>query len=133
MSTCSDPADEDATILVLMTDEAADEVRQSTAPAHDAEEAARAAKRLSQFTAAHGGAKFVYVEYVSATRTRIVAVAEDGRFGDQVVGSRDAALAACESAGLEVLEGEWERDAVGAVRTTAYEWGQMGRGRPAGT
>jgi uncharacterized membrane protein YhfC len=114
-----------------MTEETAD-VHPSTAPAEEAEEAARAAKRLSQFAAAHGGAKFVYVEYVSSSRTRIVVVAEDGRYGDQVVGSRDAALSACQSAGFEVLEGEWERDAVGAVRTTAFEWGLMGRGRPAG-
>lgn len=114
-----------------MTDEAAD-VRSSSAPGHEAEEAATAAKRLGKFAAAHGGAKFVYVEYVSASRSRIVVVAEDGRYGDQVVGSHAAAVAACERAGFEVSEGEWERDAVGAVRTTAFEWGLMGRGRAAG-
>lgn len=113
-----------------MTEEATD-VSQRTAPTHDAEEAARAAKRLSRFAAAHGGAKFVYVENVSANRTRIVVVTENGRYGDQVVTSKQTALAACETAGFEVLEGEWERDAVGAVRTTSFEWGWMGKGRPA--
>lgn len=119
-----------ATILFGMTDEAADV--QTPSPAHEAEEAARAAKRLTRFAAAHGGAKFVYVEYVSSTCTRIVVVAEDGRYGDQVVGSMKTALSTCETAGFEVLEGEWERDAVGAVRTSGFEWGWMGRGRPAG-
>lgn len=114
-----------------MTEEAAD-VRSASAPAHEAEEAARAAKRLGQFAHAHGGAKFVFVEYLTAFRSRIVVVAEDGRFGDQVVGSRAVALSACETAGFEVLEGEWDRDAVGAVRTTAFEWGLMGKGRPRG-
>lgn len=112
--------------------EHATEASPSPAAAQEAEEATRAAKRLSQFAAAHGGAKFVYVEYVSASRSRIVVVVEDGRFGDQVVGSKQTALDACRTAGFEVLEGEWERDAVGAVRTTAFEWGLMGRGRPAG-
>ncbi|WP_134323274.1 hypothetical protein [Cumulibacter soli] len=114
-----------------MTDAtAADE--SAIVPAHESEEASTAAKRLGRFASAHGGAKFVYVEHISAFRSRIVVVAEDGRYGDQVVGSHETAMTACASAGFDVLEGEWDRDAVGAVRTTGYEWGLMGRGRTAG-
>lgn len=111
-----------------------DDVQAAPAPesADHREEASGAAKRLSKFASSHGGAKFVYVEHVSSNRTRIVVVAEDGRYGDQVVNGYETALAACAEAGFEVSEGEWERDAVGAVRTTGYEWGKMGAGRPAG-
>lgn len=114
-----------------MTDEAA-EVRPTSSQADEAEKATVAAKRLTKFANAHGGAKFVYVEYVSANRTRIVVVTEDGSYGDQVLTSHQSALDACAQAGFEVLSGEWERDAVGAVRTSGFEWGWMGRGRPAG-
>lgn len=113
--------------------EAAEDVRPTgQAESDHAEQAATAAKRLGKFASAHGGAKYVFVEYVSATRSRIVVVAEDGRFGDQVVDSYEAAMDACARAGFEVLEGEWEREAVGAVLTTGYEWSLMGKGRPAG-
>lgn len=113
--------------------EPAEDVQPAAAPdSEHAEEAATAAKRLAGFARSHGGAKHVYVEYVSASRTRVVVVADDGRFGDQVLSSHAAALDACARAGFEVSEGEWERDAVGSVRTTAYEWGRMGRGRAAG-
>ena len=113
--------------------EAADDVQATAAPETDhSEEAATAAKRLSAFASRHGGAAHVYVEHISARRSRIVVVTKDGRYGDQVVGSQQAARDACATAGFEVSEGEWEREAVGAIRTTAFEWGLMGRGRAAG-
>lgn len=114
--------------------EAADDVRPTAqAESEHSEQAATAAKRLGKFASSHGGAKHVYVEHVSANRTRIVVVADDGRYGDQVVDSYEAAMDACAKAGFEVQEGEWERDAVGAVRTTAFEWGLMGKGRASGS
>ncbi|WP_153503072.1 hypothetical protein [Cumulibacter manganitolerans] len=115
-----------------MTDPA-DDVQATAAPESDhSEEAATAAKRLSAFAARHGGPAHVYLEHVSANRTRIVVVAQDGRYGDQVLRSQQAAIDACATAGFTVSEGDWEREAVGAVRTTAFEWGLMGHGRPAG-
>ncbi|WP_106847919.1 hypothetical protein [Blastococcus sp. Marseille-P5729] len=114
--------------------EAADDVRPTAqSDSEHAEQAATAAKRLGKFASAHGGAKHVYVEHVSANRSRIVVVADDGRYGDQVVDSHEAAMDACARAGFEVAEGEWGREAVGAVRTTAFEWGLMGKGRPGGS
>lgn len=113
--------------------EPAHDVQAAATPDSDhAEQAATAAKRLKKFADAHGGAQHVFVEYVSATRSRIIVVAEDGRWGDQVVDSHQTAMDACATAGFEVSAGEWGREAVGSVKTTAFEWGLMGRGRPAG-
>lgn len=116
-----------------MTQEPADAAKpDESAPTH--EKAVKAAvSSLREFVSSHGGPATVHVEYIAASRTRIVVVGEDGRWGDQVLPSYDAAKQVVAECGFEAEpEGEWSREAVGSVKTTSYEWGRMGTGRAAG-
>ncbi|PRZ43733.1 hypothetical protein CLV47_102424 [Antricoccus suffuscus] len=106
-----------------------DEQAPKTTPPH-AEAIKAAAKNLTKFADAHGGAANTFVEYVASSFTRVVVVAKDGRYGDQVLPSAEAAEAVTVAAGLEVTP-EWDRESTDSVKTSGYEWGRMGRGRAA--
>jgi len=114
--------------MTELTD-AADEQAPTKTPKH-AEAIRAAAKHLTAFASAHGGAQWTFVEYVSPTFTRIVVVAQDGRYGDQVLPTKEAADAVVAATGFEVTP-EWDRESTDGVKTSGYEWGRMGRGRPA--
>ena len=113
-----------------MTDDAAES---TAAPARINDEAVKkASARLTKFANEHGGARHAYLEYVTANRARVVVVGQDGRWGDQVLDSYEEAQAVIAATGFEAEdEREWSREATSAVKTTAYEWGRMGRGRSA--
>jgi hypothetical protein len=99
---------------------------ETTTPAPPATVAA-----LRAFAKDHGGSATAVVSYLGRRGARIVLVGADGTWGDQVVADGvDAAKAACEAAGVAVA-GKWERELSEAVKTSGYEWGLMGRGRPA--
>lgn len=84
---------------------------------------------LKSFAAKHGGSATAVVEYLGRRGARIVTVGADGIWGDLVVEDVASGRAACEAAGLEVVDG-WGRELAEKVRNTGYEWGRMGRGRP---
>jgi hypothetical protein len=84
---------------------------------------------LKSFAAAHGGSATAVVEYLGRRGARIVVVGADGRWGDLVVEDVESGRAACEAAGVELVDG-WGRELADSVRSTGYEWGLMGRGRP---
>ncbi len=106
-----------------------DEQAPKTTTPH-AEAIKAATKNLTKFAAAHGGAGTTFIEYVASSFTRVVVVAKDGRYGDQVLPTMEAAEAVTAAAGLEVTN-EWDRESTGSVKTSGYEWGRMGRGRAA--
>lgn len=89
-----------------------------------------AAKNLKKFAAAHGGAATTFIEYVAASFTRVIVIAKDGSYGDQVLPTPDAAESVAEAAGFEVTP-SWDRETTDSVKTSPYEWGLMGRGRAA--
>lgn len=92
-----------------------------------------AAQNLRTLADEHGGLLSVHIEYVTFDRTRVVIVAKDGRWGDAVLPSYDAAQQVAETNGWEVEpEGDWSREAVASVKTTGFEWGRMGSGRASG-
>jgi len=84
---------------------------------------------LKKFAARHGGSATAVIEYIGRRGARIVLVGADGTWGDLVVADVDSAKAACEAAGVKVIDG-WPREVSEAIRTSGYEWGLMGRGRP---
>lgn len=89
-----------------------------------------AVKQLAKFAGSHGGDKATFVEYISASTSRVVVVAEDGRWGDAVLPSFEAAEKVVSELGFSVPDG-WERETIDAVRSTGYEWGRMGKGKAA--
>ena len=116
-----------------MSQEPAEQSAEPSEKKHHAKAVKAAAANLGQFVSAHGGPATVHVEHISANRTRVVVVGEDGRWGDQVLPSYDAAKQVISDCGFEAEpEGEWSREAVGSVKTTGFEWGRMGSGRAAG-
>lgn len=87
-------------------------------------------RALRAFVAAHGGAGTAVVEHLGRSRARVVVVAADGTWGDQVVTGvgpgTDAARAACDAAGIPVVDG-WDRELSAAVRPSPAGWARMAR------
>ncbi|MYW04239.1 hypothetical protein [Streptomyces sp. SID3343] len=84
----------------------------------------RISKHIRRFTDAHGGGGDAVVEFVGRDATRIVIVAGDGMWADQVVRSPDIARLAVAQAGLTLHE-EFPNDLAAKVKTTKYEWSRM--------
>jgi DNA-binding LacI/PurR family transcriptional regulator len=87
---------------------------------------------LKAFATDHGGSATAVVSHLGRRGARIVLVGADGTWGDAVAADMEAARSACEAAGVPVA-GAWERELAEAVKTSGYEWGLMGRGRPVRT
>ena len=92
--------------------------------ARDERRAARIAKHIRSFAAAHGGSADGVVEYVGGISTRIVLVGADGAWGDQVAPSPALATRAAELSGITVHE-SFEGELGLKVRTSSYEWKRM--------
>jgi hypothetical protein len=84
---------------------------------------------LRSFVAAHGGSADAVVAHLGRRGARVSLVGADGVWGDQVLADVATATAACAAAGVPVAD-SWGRELSEAVRTSGYEWGLMGRGRP---
>ncbi|OEU96895.1 hypothetical protein [Streptomyces oceani] len=84
----------------------------------------RLANRIGAFAQAHGGKAQGQIAYLGQRGVRLVLVAEDGTWGDQVAPSRAMAEQAAERAGVtlhDTLDGEL----AGRMRTGPYEWSRM--------
>lgn len=90
----------------------------------DQRRAARLARNLRRFAAAHGGSADGVVEYVGRLATRVVVVGADGAWGDQVARTPEIARAAAEQAGL-TLHDEFDGELGAKIRTGPYEWRRM--------
>lgn len=89
--------------------------------------AVEAVSWLRAFAAEHADSVAV-PHYLGRGRTRIVAVAGDGTFGDAVVESIEAAGEVCRQAGVTV--GEWDRETSGRVAVSPADRRKMaGTGR----
>jgi hypothetical protein len=84
----------------------------------------RISKHIRRFTDAHGEGGDAVVEYVGRDATRIVIVAADGSWADQVVRNPDIARLAVAQAGVTLHE-EFPNDLAAKVRSTKYEWSRM--------
>jgi hypothetical protein len=80
---------------------------------------------LKSFAAAHGGADAAVVEYVGRGRARVVVVAADGVWGDEVVPDLESGKAAAEAAGYTVAD-SWDRELTAKVKTTDADRLRMG-------
>jgi hypothetical protein len=85
---------------------------------------AEAVGRLRDFAARHGGEAVAVIDYLGRNGARIVLIAPDGRFGDEVVSSMKAATQACRRAGIEVRE--WDRELTSRITPTPADRVQMG-------
>ncbi|WP_037607318.1 hypothetical protein [Streptacidiphilus rugosus] len=90
----------------------------------DEKRAARIAKNVKAFAAAHGGSADGVVEYVGTLATRIALVGADGAWGDQVAPSYAVAERAVELSGVNRAE-NFEGELGLRVKTGAYEWRRM--------
>lgn len=89
---------------------------------------AEAVGRLRGFAASHGGDAVAVIEHLGRVGARIVVIAPDGEFGDQMVSSVDAAGKVCQRAGLTVRE--WDRELTALVTMTPADRRRMaGRAR----
>lgn len=88
----------------------------------DARRAAKAAKSITAFAAAHGGAEAQFA-HLGEKGARIVLVCGDGAWGDVVVDSMEVARAATEKAGVTV--DEFSGEFAAKVVTGPYEWCRM--------
>lgn len=88
----------------------------------------RAAREVRAFGLAHPAAERtgvdVVLEHVARGATRLVLIAPDGSYGDQVLPDPDQAAAAAALAGANVRDG-FDSELVGRVRTGRYEWRRM--------
>ncbi|MBT3155909.1 hypothetical protein KQH42_24215 [Streptomyces sp. CHA1] len=89
----------------------------------DARRAAKAAKSITAFAAAHGGAEAQFA-HLGEKGARIVLVCGDGAWGDVVVPSIEVARAATERAGVTVHD-EFSGEFAAKVVTGPYEWCRM--------
>lgn len=87
------------------------------------QKAARLAKQIGGFAAAHGGAEG-QVAYLGQRGARIVLVGEDGAWGDVFAPSMDVARKALEKAGITGHE-DFDGEFAAKVRTGPYEWKRM--------
>ncbi|MFG3493489.1 hypothetical protein [Streptomyces sp. NPDC047928] len=85
--------------------------------------AARLAKQIQAFSAAHGGAEG-QLAYLGQMGTRIVLVGEDGGWGDLVAPTHDIARRAAEKSGI-TLHDSFDGEFAAKVRTGPYEWSRM--------
>jgi hypothetical protein len=97
--------------------------------ADDTLPSAQLVSALAAFSNRHGGATAV-LEHTGRRGIRITLVGADGRWGDLMAATTQDAAAACAAAEVPVAEG-WGRELADSVRTSGYEWGLMGRNRPA--
>jgi len=81
---------------------------------------------LRSFVAEHGGSGTAVVEHLGRSGARVVVVAADGTWGDQVVPGVEAGRAACEAAGVPVADG-WDRELSSRVRPSPGGWRRMAR------
>lgn len=93
------------------------------ADAKTARKAAKLAKQINAFAAAHGGAEG-QLAYIGQTGTRIVLVGEDGAWGDLVAPTHAVAVSAAEKSGITLHE-SFDGDFAAKVRTGPYEWTRM--------
>jgi hypothetical protein len=84
----------------------------------------RASRSLGRFVRAHGGHGDAAVEHLGGGRVRVVAVAADGAWGDQVLRRAEDARRACERAGLDLHEA-LPREAEQRLRTGRPAWTRM--------
>ncbi|MFF9409681.1 hypothetical protein ACF1B0_29785 [Streptomyces anandii] len=84
---------------------------------------ARLAKRIGEFSRAHGGAEG-QVAYLGERGARIVLVGEDGGWGDLVAPSCELAEKAVAKAGVTLHE-DFDGEFAAKVRTGPYEWTRM--------
>ncbi len=80
---------------------------------------------LKAFARDHGGSATAVVSHVGRRGARIVLVGADGIWGDVVADDVESAKAACEAAGVTVVD-KWERELAESVRTTVADWRRMG-------
>ncbi|AZS87962.1 hypothetical protein ACIQKE_05805 [Streptomyces griseoviridis] len=85
--------------------------------------AAKLARRIETFAAAHGGAEG-QVAYLGERGSRIVLVGADGDWGDLVAPSQPIAEQAVAKAGITVHE-SFDGEFAAKVRTGPYEWTRM--------
>lgn len=85
--------------------------------------AAKLARRIETFAAAHGGAE-AQVAYIGERGSRIVLVGEDGDWGDLVAPDQAVAERAVAKAGVTVHE-TFDGEFAAKVRTGPYEWTRM--------
>jgi hypothetical protein len=107
-----------------MSEETTTAAAPTRAERRDERRAKRIAKHISAFAAAHGGSADGVVEYVGGISTRIVLVAADGAWGDQVAPGPAVAGRAVELAGI-TLHDSFEGELGLKVRTGSYEWKRM--------
>jgi hypothetical protein len=86
--------------------------------------AARLAKRISAFAAAHDGAADGQISYLGARGFRLVLVGSDGAWGDVVAPSRELLTRAAERAGV-TLHDTFDGELAARVRSGPYEWRRM--------
>ncbi|TXS51059.1 hypothetical protein [Streptomyces sp. t39] len=91
--------------------------------ARAARKAAKLAKQIQSFAAAHGGAEG-QLAYIGQMGTRIVLVGEDGEWGDLVAPTHAVAVGAAEKSGITLHE-SFDGDFAAKVRTGPYEWTRM--------
>ena len=92
--------------------------------ADSSKQAARLAKQITAFAAAHGGTAEGQLAYVGEIGTRILLVAQDGAWGDLMAPSLQSAQQAVEQAGITVRE-QFDGEMAAQVRTGPYEWRRM--------
>ncbi|MFI9049894.1 hypothetical protein [Streptomyces sp. NPDC053427] len=86
--------------------------------------AARLAKQIRAFAAAHGGSAEGQLAHIGRGRTRIALVGADGAWGNLVADTFDTAKAAAERSGL-ALQDDFDGELAAKVRTGRYEWSRM--------
>ncbi|WNZ12492.1 hypothetical protein [Streptomyces sp. 11x1] len=101
----------------------ADEAKTAKAAAKADRKAAKLAKQIGSFAAAHGGAE-AQVAHIGRLGARIVLVGEDGGWGDLVAPTHAIAELAVQKAGVTVHE-DFDGEFAAKVRTGPYEWSRM--------
>ena len=86
--------------------------------------AARLARQITAFAAAHGGSADGQIAYIGAIGTRIVLVGADGTWGDLVAPSHVIAERAARRAAI-TLHDDFDGELAARVRTGPYEWKRM--------
>jgi hypothetical protein len=101
----------------------ADEAKAAKAAAKADRKAAKLAKQIGSFAAAHRGAE-AQVAYIGQLGARIVLVGEDGGWGDLVAPTHAIAELAVQKAGVTVHE-DFDGEFAAKVTTGPYEWSRM--------
>jgi hypothetical protein len=118
--------------MVGMTESTAQQKRDE---ARAERRAARLARQITSFAAAHGGSAEATVEYLGARGSRIVLVGANGEWGDLVAPTPAVAADAVTRAGVTVHE-DFDGEFAARLRTGRYEWTRMAgfqMGGPANT